>query len=263
MNPSAATTAANAAMPGEERELWDACREGSGSDDAAVAARQALFSRYLPVARRVAWRFKRDHAAMSVEIAELVQLASVGLLEAIDRFKPELAVPFRYYCTRRIAGAIAEGIGKLSEVNQQITTRRRMERERLRSLREQGREPQSLDEKLKLIGEIAAELAVGIMLEDSAMYVADERDPAKDAYETLAWKQAIRHVVQTLEGLPERDRSIVRLHYLEGVPFEQIARLMGLSKGRISQLHKQALGLLRKRLSAVETPELGKFQLKG
>lgn len=239
-------------FPDEERELWDTCRAGS------LAARQTLFSRFLPVARRIAWRFKRDHPGSLLEIAELLQLASVGLLEAIDRFRPELGVPFRYYCTRRIAGAIAEGIGKLSEVNQQITTRRRMERERLRSLRERDGEPQTLSDKLRLIGEIAAELAVGIMLEDSVMYVADERDPAQDAYETLAWKQAMRQVSETLDGLPERDRTVVRLHYLEGVPFEQIARLLGLSKGRVSQLHKQALGLLRKRLS-----EMGKFRVEG
>lgn len=249
---ASATVLADADMPEEERALWDACRVGSTN------ARQALFSRFMPVARRIAWRFKRDHVATPAEIAELLQLASVGLLEAIDRFKPELGVPFRFYATRRIAGAIAEGIGKLSEVNQQITTRRRIERERLRSIRERGGEPQSLDDKLKLIGEIAAELAVGIMLEDSVMYLADERDPAQNAYETLAWKQAVRHLMQTLDGLPERDRMIVRLHYLEGVPFEQIARLLDLSKGRISQLHKQAIGLLRQRLS-----DMGKFRLEG
>jgi RNA polymerase sigma factor for flagellar operon FliA len=239
-------------MSDEERALWDACRAGTAS------ARQALFSRFMPVARRIAWRFKRDHTATPLEIAELLQLGSLGLLEAIDRFKPELGVPFRFYCTRRIAGAIAEGIGKLSEVNQQITTRRRLGRERLRSLRERGEEPRSLDDKLKLIGEIAAELAVGMMLEDSVMYVADERDPAHDAYETLAWKQAVRQVIQTLGALPEREGMVVRLHYLEGVPFEQIARLLGLTKGRVSQLHKQALGSLRKRLSG-----MGKFRLEG
>lgn len=251
-SPASAIVLTDADMSKEERDLWEASRAGSPD------ARQALFSRFMPVARRIAWRFKRDHAVTPLEIAELLQLASVGLLEAIDRFKPELGVPFRFYSTRRIAGAIAEGIGKLSEVNQQITTRRRMERERLRSIRERGEELRSLDDKLKLIGEIAAELAVGIMLEDSVMYLADERDPAQDAYETLAWKQAVRQLMQTLEGLPERDRAIVRLHYLEGIPFEQIARLLGISKGRVSQLHKQAIGVLRKRLS-----DMGKFRLEG
>ena len=235
----------------EELALWQAREAGS--------AREALFARYLPIARRLAWRFLRDTPQEALEFAELLQLAGVGLLEAIDGYKPELGVPFRYYCTRRIRGAIIEGIARLTEVNQQISTRRRIERERLRSLRAEGIEPQSLDEKLALIGDIAAELAIGLMLEETAMFVReDEPDPARDAYETLAWRQGVQHLLSALDGLPPRDAQVIRYHYLEGVPFDQIARLMALSKGRISQIHKAAVGLLRKRLSA-----MGQFRLEG
>lgn len=245
-------------MADDERALWDACRDGQSSSEQASRARELLFSRHLPVARRIAWRFMRDDQKTPLEFTELLQLASLGLLEAIDRFKPELGVPFRYYCTRRVAGAIMEGISRLSEVNHQITTRRRIERERLRSIREDAAAPQTLDGKLALIGDIAAELAIGLMLEDSVMFLADERDTAKDAYETLAWKQAIQHMLGILESLPERERGVIRHHYLEGMPFEQIARLQGLSKGRISQIHKAAIALLRKRLS-----DMGRFRLQG
>jgi RNA polymerase sigma factor FliA len=253
VSQNATALALEAAMPDAERALWTACQEGRSS-----RAREQLFNQYLPVARRIAWRFKRDDPKTPVEFAELMQLASLGLLQAIDRFKPELNIPFRYYCTRRVAGSIVEGIGKLSEVNQQITSRRRMERDRLRSVRTGSTAPQTLDGKLALIGDIAAELAIGLMLEDSVMYTADERDPARDAYETLAWKQAIQHLMRTLDGLPERERGIIRHHYLDGIPFDQIARLLGLSKGRISQLHKGAISLLRRRLS-----DMGRFRWQG
>ncbi|HEX7753410.1 MAG TPA: sigma-70 family RNA polymerase sigma factor [Novosphingobium sp.] len=235
----------------EERALWQARDTGP--------AREALFARYLPVARRFAWRFMRETGQGVADFAELLQLASVGLLEAIDGYKPELGVPFRYYCTRRIRGAIAEGVGRLTEVNQQISTRRRIQRERLRALRTQGIEPRSLEEKLTLIGDIAAELAIGLMLEETAMFVReDECDPALDAYETLSWRQGVQHLLEALNGLPPRDAQVIRYHYLEGLPFDQIARLMALSKGRISQIHKAGVGLLRKRLSA-----MGQFRLEG
>lgn len=256
MNGEATVFAPEAAMPDAERALWDACRR-----DGSAKAREALFSRYQPVARRIAWRFMRDDPSTPRELAELHQLASLGLLEAIDRYEPDRGVPFRYYCTRRIAGAIVEGISRSSEVNQQISTRRRIERERLRSVRgEAGEagEARTLDEKLALIGDIAAELAIGLMLEDSTMVLTDERDPAKDAYETMAWKQTVLQVAGAVDNLPERERSVIRHHYLEGVPFDQIAKLMGLSKGRISQIHKAAIGLLRKRLSG-----MGHFRLQG
>jgi RNA polymerase sigma factor for flagellar operon FliA len=243
-----------APIPDDERALWNACRAEQSAE-----AREALFARYLPLARRVAWRFMRNDPATPLEYSELLQLASVGLLEAIDRFNPDLAVPFRYYCSRRIAGAIVDGVGKLSEVNEQISTRRQIERERLRSMRQDAPAPEGLEAKLALIGDVAAELAIGLMLEDSAMFVGDEpRDPAKDAYETLAWKQAVQQLIGLLDGLPERERSVIRYHYLEGLRFEQIARLLELSRGRISQLHKAGIALLRRRLS-----DTNRFWLKG
>lgn len=236
-----------------ERALWIACRE-----DQSAYAREALFSRYLPMARRIAWRFLRNDPTSALEYSELIQLASVGLLEAIDRFNPDLEVPFRYYCGRRIMGAIVDGVGKLSEVNQQISTRRKVERDRLRSIDEGAASPEKLDAKLALIRVVAAELAIGLMLDDSAMILVDERDPAKDAYETLAWKQAVQQLMRVVDSLPERERGVIRHHYLEGLQFEQIARLQGLSKGRISQIHKSGIGLLRRRLS-----DTSEFRLKG
>lgn len=167
----------------------------------------------------------------------------------MERYDPGRGIPFRYYCTRRITGSIIDGIGRSREVNAQIAVRRRIERERLRSVRGDGPAPETLDEKLTLIGDVAAELAIGLMLEDSAMVLTDERDPLPDAYETLAWKQAAQRLVSTLETLPQRERSVIRHHYIDGMPFEQIARLLGLSKGRISQIHKSGIVLLRKRLS--------------
>ena len=51
-----------------------------------------------------------------------------------------------------------------------------------------------------------------------------------------------------MNGLPARERDILRHHYIDGVGFDQLAVLLGVSKGRVSQLHRSALDLLRKRL---------------
>jgi RNA polymerase sigma factor FliA len=227
-----------------EAALWDACKAHKSAN-----ARERLFLRYLPLARRVAARFVRDDHMTSVDFNELAQLASVGLLEAIDNFKPELGVPFRYYCPRRISGCILSGLSKLSEVNQQISERRRRTTERLRSVSAGHGKPKKLDEALEILGDIAAGLSLGLMLDNSGLYQDSERDPAKDAYETLAWKQALVHLRRELESLPARERDVLRYHYLEGLSFDETATLFGVTKGRVSQLHKAAIALLRKRLS--------------
>ena len=91
------------------------------------------------------------------------------------------------------------------------------------------------------------------MLEGTGLFCAGDEEqarPAKpdSAYESLAWKEIVAHLQSEMEALPERERTILRQHYVNGLSFEQLAELLKISKGRVSQLHRAALLLLRKRM---------------
>ena len=231
--------------PAEEASLWRALRaEGS------PRAREALFAAYYPYARRIAARHVRRGAG-DVEFNELSQLAATGLLEAIDRFDPDRGVPFRGYAGRRISGAILSGVAKLSELREQISFRNRVRAERLRSLSEGGDADLSAAAAMEALADMAIGLALGMMLDGSGMVAAEnEPDRRSNAFESLAWRQAVARVVDAVAELPERQAAIIRGHYFEGVDFERLATLFGVSKGRVSQLHRAALESLRRRLSA-------------
>ncbi|MFM2410188.1 MAG: hypothetical protein RL481_1016 [Pseudomonadota bacterium] len=230
----------------EDQALWDAYG-GNNS----VQAREQLFRHYQHLAKNMAARYRRSNAGGFMEYAELFQLACTGLLESIDRFKPELGIPFRYFCNRRISGAILNGIAKHSELNQQISTRKRAERERIASLHKNSRVTKTIDDRLDLLGEIAAGLALGFMLEDASQDTRDLRSGEPDAFETLAWKQMVRLVSEEIQQLQPQQRDVLVWHYSDGLPFDQIAAIMSLTKGRISQIHKAAIALLRRRLLSV------------
>lgn len=237
----------------EETRLWHDCKTLN-----SATARERLFLLYLPLAKRSAGRFVRDSHATPLEFGEISQMASMGLLEAIDNFNPLLGVPFRYYCPRRILGSILNGIAKSTEVNQQISTRNRIARERLGSVSSGVAKPQKLDDALDILGDIAASLALGMMLDNGLKSLDTRDDPANNAYETLVWKQAVDRLHLELKTLPEREREVLRYHYLESLGFSEIAGLLGLTKGRISQIHKAAIAMLRKRMS-----NSGRFKLEG
>jgi RNA polymerase sigma factor for flagellar operon FliA len=230
---------------GQESGLWARVKAGGDS-----RAREALFEIYMPLAKRIAKRHFLDRQSGDIDFLELCQLAYAGLLEAIDRFNPGFGAPFRSFASRRISGSLLDGIAKLSERREQLSFRSRVRSDRARSLA-QGLEAKAADPMQSFV-DLAVGLALSFMLEDTALYVShDKPDPGPDAYDSLAWKEAITRVMTEVRTLPERDSSIVRMHYIEGLDFEQIAKVLQLSKGRISQLHKSALGLLRKRLSAL------------
>ena len=85
---------------------------------------------------------------------------------------------------------------------------------------------------------------------------SDERNVSADPYhggELLLLREQLRFVV---EGLPEQERLVVTYHYYSELPFRDIAELMQLTKGRISQIHSKAIALIRRRCA-----EFGSFNV--
>jgi len=227
----------------DEAALWQALR-----NNGSAYAREKLFSLHFDFARRIARRQWLDRRSGDIEFQDLCQLASAGLLEAIDRYDADIGVPFRGYAARRISGSIVDGVGKMSEVREQISFRNRARRDRARSLAAAGADSLPVDEAMRVLTELAVGLAIGFMLDEGLYVIEGERDRASNAYESLAWKDTIRRMLEEIGGLPEREQIIIRHHYLTGLTFDQIGAVLGVTKGRVSQMHQAAIGLLRKRL---------------
>lgn len=208
-----------------------------------------LFDRYLDLARAVAGGERRRRPAYGLDRADFEQLAFRGLLEAIDRFDPLRGSPFPAYARPRIRGAISDGAIHSSEVSAQYSARRRIESERLRSLKAADRDKaaENGEDYLAQLAELAASLAIGLMAENAAGF-HEGAGSGLDAYESLAWRELQINLAREVERLPDRERTVIRQHYLNGVAFSEIARMMGLSKVRISQLHRSALKRVRERL---------------
>ena len=225
--------------------MWRAVREAGAAD-----AREQLFELYTGLARRIASHHFRQAENRTIEFADLRQLAYAGLLEAIDRFDPAYGVSFARYAERRITGSVLDGLQHASEMHEQQTFRQRMRRERAHSLAGEGVDAMSAVDALDRLVEAAVGLAIGFMLEGDDTYVPDgATDRRPNAYQSTAWRELVRKALLEVNDLPERERLIIRQHYLEGVDFDRLGELLRLSKGRISQLHRAALARLRTRLN--------------
>lgn len=235
------------AAPDSEEALWIAFGVQRNN-----AGRESLFGHYSRFAAGMAWRFYRRHSLGDLDLADIRQLAFAGLLEAIDRFDPERGVPFKAFAAHRITGGIRDGVAHMTEVREQISWRHRLTRERMKSLQLDRSESKSTTEAMAALAEVAIGLALGFMLEDTGMMASDEQASASavTAYESSEWRQLVSRLNAELAALSEREGAILKYHYIDGLSFDQIATLFGLSNARISQLHKGALMTLRKRLAA-------------
>jgi len=216
----------------------------------SAKTRLALFQHYQTYAQRLAIDHVRRMPNLGLERGDFEQLSMEALLHSIDRFDPALGTRFESFTRLRIKGHIRNALAKASEASAQYGYRRRVERDRLRSLREQdaGEALKSVDG----LASIAAKIAIGLILEDQVAVEPDDlpsTDPS--AYDKLAWRQLCGELDRRLDHLPDKEAFVINHHYRNGLQFQQIAILMGLSKGRISQLHATGLERLRKQMSRI------------
>jgi RNA polymerase sigma factor for flagellar operon FliA len=217
----------------------------AASDMAQV--RERIFLHYLPYARSIAARLFSARLRDDVQFDDFMQLACLGLLECIDRFDPARGVSFKTFCTARIRGSVLSGAEKLTDAQAQISFQRRAQRERLVSLM-----PEQSQDPLERLAELASGLAIGFMLGDTGMFQPSEHEHRDDTgnggYQAVAWRQERVAVARALESLPDRMSKVIRYHYLESLSFTQIASLLNISKGRVSQLHRAGMVLLREKI---------------
>lgn len=210
---------------------------------------------YMPLVKMIAGSLFGMRFFDGIPFEEYVQYGVEGLLQAIRRYDPALGAKFETYAQHRIKGAIMSGLEKSSEVNQQVATLRRMARERIESLigAEDDNVPPALDDDPQAafdrLVEVSLGLAVAFMLDDSGMFQQGGSFHWDDGPSNLAYKQLQQRLLGAMTALNDKERAVLEWHYFQHESFEIAAEHMGLSKGRVSQLHRNALRKLREALT--------------
>lgn len=218
--------------------------------------------RYLPLVRSVATRIAA-RLPRHVEIDDLVGAGVLGLLNAERQYDDAKGVPFDRYAEIRIRGAILD---ELRGLDQTTRTARRQSGEVADVVRalgaSLGRAPTSeevaagLGVPLVRYQEMISRMSPVVVLgfDDVGLAGEDERrdalqylrDPAAVDPEVQASLQEVAlRLARAIEGLTDRQRQVVTFYYYEGMNFKEIADFLGVTEGRISQLHTAAMARLK------------------
>ena len=227
------------------------------------AAREALVGRYLPLAEHLAARFVGRGEARD----DLVQVASLGLVHAIDRFDPDRGVQFQTFASVTIVGEIRR---HFRDRGWSIRVPRGLQEAALEINRAMSRLWQRLG-RSPTIAEIAAEVdlpeetvleamdavqaystssldvPVGEDGGTSAGDMLGDDDPSYDTSED--WVA----IAPALADLPERERRILYLRFFKDMTQSEIAEIIGISQMHVSRLISQSLAKIR--TDALETRE--------
>jgi len=203
---------------------------------------------YAPIVRRIAMQVA-SRLPRNVQLDDLVQEGMLGLLDAIKRYEPKPGASFETYAKARIRGSIYDSLREEDVIPRHV-------RDKLTQLERTAEELRQVLGRPPEDSEIASHLGISIeeyfAILDSGMTITivdDELpeviDESADQSKTLQQKQLAARIEERLKDLPERERLVLALHYQQDLSFREVAYVMELTPGRISQLHTQALIRLR------------------
>jgi RNA polymerase sigma-B factor len=260
LEPAAAPTIELAAddRTREANELFERLSQGD------TAAREALVERFLPLARQLARRYQRAKEPLD----DLVQVASIGRVKAVDRFDPSRGIAFSSYAVPTILGELKRYFrdsGWALHVPRGTQERAMQVDRAIKELA--GREGRSPS-----VAEVAehADLSVEDVLtamEASLAYEAvsleSERagtDSGGDTYAESIGSDDERYelveygasIAPALDALSARDRLILHLRFAEDLTQSQIAERIGVSQMQVSRLIRRSLARLREVAQAGE-----------
>jgi RNA polymerase sigma-B factor len=237
-------------LPTEERRADDAqlmrrCRAGDRR------ARALLIERYLPLARSIARRYRSSSEPMD----DLVQVASLGLIKAVDRWDPARGLAFSTFAVPTIRGELLRYFRdltwlvrpprELAELSLCVERSRRPLRSAL------GTEPTTLQLAAHL-GQAPEAVAEAVRAGSGRWTNPLRSDAVEDAAQASGVEQAEARA--TLDGilpiLDRQAREILRLRFEDDLLQAQIATRVGRSQVEISRIIRSSLDKLSEHVAA-------------
>lgn len=218
-----------------------------------VRLRDRLFLSTLEIVKTEAGRFLL-HVPPVVERGDLEAAAAAGLLQAVERFDPESGVPFRYFASLRVRGAILDELRRMDLLGRD--TRKRVEAIRAAEARLKNKGLKASDEAIAEEAGLSYEEYADAEMAFHASRLVQVTEEDDGAAVPVPWEgplpadqvQNEELVGKAMENLSEREKALVTLHYYEGLTLREISRAMGLSEGRVSQIHSEMLRRLKRLL---------------
>ncbi|HQR39503.1 MAG TPA: FliA/WhiG family RNA polymerase sigma factor [Blastocatellia bacterium] len=229
-----------------------------------LVSKQSLVEDHVSLVRYLATRLSAK-LPPSIEVDDLVGAGMIGLIDAAEKFDPSRGIRFRTYAERRIRGAILDHLRSLDWAPRSLRRRaRELESAHVQLERERGRavDVTEVAEYLDIeVGELQtllheinatqmASLHNACDNDSDAAWFTDPIQSLPDSPELSPFAQYAREetraqLAAAIDSLPEKERLVVSLYYVEELTMKEIGTVIGVNESRVSQIHSKAVSRLR------------------
>jgi len=250
----------------EDRALFQRAMANGSGGQPDPEARAELIERFLPLARQLARRYQRGDEPLD----DLIQVASLGLVKAIDRFDPSREVAFSSFAVPTILGEIKRhfrdrtwsvrvprDLQELTLAVDRAVSRLSHDLHRPPTVVEIADAVESTEEQvLEALEASGAYRATSLSAprgsdEDGSASLVDTLGTDDHGYELAEQRATLERLLQTVTP---REREVLRLRFQQDLTQAEIGEQIGVSQMQVSRLIRQTIGRLR---AAAHVPEAG------
>ena len=209
----------------------------------------------LPLVKSIALRI-RVKLPDFIELDDLMQAGLIGLFKACQSYDSQQGATFQTYAAIRIRGGILDELRRNDWLPRSVQTQLgEVSRAIAKVEARKGKPPQDhevaeeMGVSIEEYQQLTAKLSSARLVYLDAGTDSEELPLSKAEPEAQNSDEELRDLLRSgIEKLPERERLMMSLYYVEELNIREIAAVLEVTEGRVSQLHGQALARLRSQL---------------
>lgn len=243
----------------------DHYRQHSNTNQGEISPqeREDHILKYAPLVKSIAERMAM-RLPPHISKDELASAGIIGLLDALDKFDSQMGIKFQTYAEHRIKGAMLDELRKMDWIPRSVRKDiHRIETALLDAKTKLGRDPEDFEVAKELSVDIDTyhkmlNKAQGISLisldailpDGSSPTFAKQASASSSPFDDLKVGELKEVLADALSNLSEKEQLIMSLYYYDELTLKEIAKVLGLTESRISQIHSKAIIRLRAKLKS-------------
>lgn len=231
----------------------------------SIEARNEIVLQYTGLVRKIVLRFKGSYSNFG-QLDDMVNQGIIALIDAVEKFDPDLGNKFETFASLKIKGAIIDFMRKqdwvprnqrnlskeLDEVYNELYSERGYEPTKLEMAERMGVSLPHLDKILQQRHNsiiLSYEEAINEKMMIASPLIVNEDD--KDSPETgILYEELKGKLMEAIDQLNEKERMVVSLYYYENLKLKEIAEVLSITESRVSQIHSAAIIKMKNRLNS-------------
>ncbi len=220
-----------------------------------------LMTEHAPFVKRIAYHMITRLPA-NVQLEDIIQTGMIGLFEALKGYDMSKGASFETYARIRIQGAMIDEVRRCDWTPRSVYKKSRQLSEAIRAIEsEQGRDAKdsevaeqlglNMDEYYSMVKDAAGckLLSYEDIVATGGCHDEFESSDQQNPYDQLHEESFKHGLAEKIKNLPEREKMVMALYYDEELNLREIGEVLGITEGRVCQIHGQALLRLRARMT--------------